>query len=575
MASKRLTSEKAVLEQLEQLETSDSDFESPDLSDSVSFDSSSSDSESDADSDTSLLEVSDVRTWCPLDCSAPHPAPPRFPFTGDPGLKVDVDRDDPLAYLALFLTSEVIEKIVGETNRFAEQQLATTQMRQSRNRRWEPVTPDEMWLFLGLIILQGLVGKPVQKWYWTTNRLLATPFFGTIMPEYRFSLIMKFLHFANNDEYDEHTHPAPKLRKIWDVYQLIQRSFRDSYVPERDVSVDESLMAYKGRLSWIQYIASKRARFGLKSYRLCESSSGYIWNSVMYTGKGTRFSDTYSQYGIATSSVLTLTEPLLNQGYCVTTDNFYTSPELYEVLVQNKTDCYGTVRPNRRNMPSSFACKKLKLGEIVAWQKGKIMALRWRDKKDVCLLSTVHNTATTMVHTRGGKDILKPQVVMDYNHTMGGVDKADQETTFYPAMRKQQKKYYKKIFRHLLEQCLWNAYVLFQRYSEQPGLHADFVWRIVEAIMLKHQRPPLDVRRPGRRAVGVVNPERLTGRHFVEYVPPTEKKATPTRMCVVCCSKRDDSGKKIRRETRYHCPDCDVGLCAVPCFKIYHTRDVY
>lgn len=110
---------------------------------------------------------------------------------------------------------------------------------------------------------------------------------------------------------------------------------------------------------------------------LCESSTGYIWNSVIYTGKGTKFNPRYSNYGMATSSVLTLLEPLLNQGYCVTMDNFYTSPELFEVLIQNKTDAYGTVRPNRRDMPSMFGKKKLKPREMVAWQKGKMMAIRW------------------------------------------------------------------------------------------------------------------------------------------------------------------------------------------------------
>ncbi|CAH2276346.1 Hypothetical predicted protein [Pelobates cultripes] len=48
------------------------------------------------------------------------------------------------------------------------------------------------------------------------------------------------------------------------------------------------------------------------------------------------------------------------------------------------------------------------------------------------------------------------------------------------------------------------------------------------------------VNRVGRCAVGVVNPERLAGRHFVDYIPSTEKKSAPARMCVVCCSKRDD-----------------------------------
>ncbi|CAI9590647.1 unnamed protein product [Staurois parvus] len=166
---------------------------------------------------------------------------------------------------------------------------------------------------------------------------------------------------------------------------------------------------------------------------------------------------------MATSSVLTLLEPLLNQGYCVTTDNFYTSPELYEVLIKNKTDAYGTVKSNRRGMPSTFAQKQLKTGEMVAWQKGKMMAMRWRDKKDVCLMSTVHNLSTGMVHTRGAKDVLKPQLVIDYNNTMGGVDRADQAMTFYPAMRKQQK----KIIRRYSGIFLNNAFGTRTSFTEQ------------------------------------------------------------------------------------------------------------
>lgn len=35
------------------------------------------------------------------------------------------------------------------------------------------------------------------------------------------------------------------------------------YIPKCDISIDESLMAFKGRLSWKQFISTKRARFGL------------------------------------------------------------------------------------------------------------------------------------------------------------------------------------------------------------------------------------------------------------------------------------------------------------------------
>ncbi|XP_072283545.1 WD repeat-containing protein 25 isoform X1 [Pyxicephalus adspersus] len=573
MASKRRFSSTKVV--FEQLENSDSDVESfVESSDSDSPGNLSSDGESEY-SNESDLKVSYVQSWSSIDLDAAHEVPQRFPFTGEPGMKINAESDDPLSYLQLFLTDEVIEKIVAETNRYAEQQLTGPHRRFSRARKWEPVTKEDIWLFLGLVILQGVVGKPLQKWYWSTNKLLATPFFGTVMPENRFSLIVKFLHFTNNEEFDEATHPAPQLKKIWEVFQMIVKNFQQTYVPERDITIDESLMAYKGRLSWVQYVASKRAQFGVRFYMLCESSTGYIWNSILYTGKGTKFKTKYSNYGIETSSVLSLIEPLLNQGYCVTTDKFYTSPELYEFLLEHKTDAYGTVMADQRNMPSLFAKKKLKTGDMVAWQKGKMMALRWHDKKDGCLMSTVHNASTVMVLTKGEKKIMKPQVVIDYNNAMKGVVRADQAMTFYQAMRKQQKKYYKKIFRHLVEQCLWNAYILYKQKSDRSVIYCDFIWKVSECIFMNHQTPSMTGKRLGRSAATVVNPQRLTGRHFTEYIPPTVKKATPTRMCVVCCSKTDDRGRKIRKETRFFCPDCDVGLCAVPCFKIYHTWDNY
>ncbi|XP_068094453.1 piggyBac transposable element-derived protein 4-like [Hyperolius riggenbachi] len=406
----------------------DSDIDLQSLADSTDSDapgnlSSDSGSETDGDSINTHPEVIAARVWCPIDTTQAPPPPPRFPFTWDPGLKMECEHT-PLAYLQLFFNEAVIEKIVVETNHYATQELAAPRGPFSRSRAWEPITKEDLWLFLGLNIPQGVVGKPLQKWYWSTNKIIATPFFSTVMSEYHFGLIMKYLHFSDNTTFDESTHPAPKLKKIWEVYQLVVENLRNTYVPDRDISVDESLMAYMGRLSWIQYIA-ERARFGVKSYLLCEAATGYIWNAILYTGKGTQFNPAFKDNGLATSSVLSLMEPLLNKGYCVTTDNIYSSTQLFEFLIKDKMDAYGTVRPNRQEMPTTFAKQKLKTRDIVAWHKGKIMALRWRDKKDVCALSTVHDPSSITTRTRGGKVIDKPQVILDYNHTMGGVDRAD------------------------------------------------------------------------------------------------------------------------------------------------------
>ncbi|GFT74830.1 piggyBac transposable element-derived protein 4 [Trichonephila clavipes] len=109
---------------------------------------------------------------------------------------------------------------------------------------------------------------------------------------------------------------------------------------------------------------------GNPGIKLCESESGYIWNSLIYTGKGTAFNENYNDYGLSTKSVLTLIHELKGKGYCLSTDNFYTSPELAELLIDSKTDICGTLRPNRKGLPVSFKSSTLKKGEIIAFQKG-------------------------------------------------------------------------------------------------------------------------------------------------------------------------------------------------------------
>jgi hypothetical protein len=49
---------------------------------------------------------------------------------------------------------------------------------------------------------------------------------------------------------------------------------------------------WKGRLPWKVYIPSKHARFGIRSFELCEAKSGYVWNFIIYIGKDGVFDET-------------------------------------------------------------------------------------------------------------------------------------------------------------------------------------------------------------------------------------------------------------------------------------------
>ena len=55
------------------------------------------------------------------------------------------------------------------------------------------------------------------------------------------------------------------------------------YSPGKCLSMDKSLVLFKGRLSFKQYISSKRARFGIKLYQLC-TSNGILLDFLVYHG---------------------------------------------------------------------------------------------------------------------------------------------------------------------------------------------------------------------------------------------------------------------------------------------------
>ncbi|XP_067123686.1 piggyBac transposable element-derived protein 4-like, partial [Centruroides vittatus] len=407
--------------------SSESDFNYSQLSDSMSdsYGSESEVSENDDSGDNTS------RTWCDVSIDNPPPAPPRFPFQGTPGCHFTVNNFfDPLAYFLLFFDLDIMTSIVTETNRFSMQQARAS------TDTWELVSMEEMFIFLTICIMEGILHKPDEKMNWSRNELFITPSFGKLMTKKRFLSIKKYLHFSNTDTFDPETHPNPKLNKIWPIIEKLHFKFSSLYTPEENITVDESLLLYKGRLSWKQYIPSKRARFGIKFYNLCESSSGYLWNFIIYTGKGTILNEKYKDMPLTTQIVLTLIDPLLGKGYCLTTDNYYTSPQLADHLVSCQTDFCGTLRVTRRDVPNEIQSKKLKKGETVAMKRGKVLIQKWQDKRTVTMLSTFHSPKMINTKTRSGIEIIKPECVLDYNQRMGGVDLLDQHLHDYPVTRK-------------------------------------------------------------------------------------------------------------------------------------------
>jgi len=80
--------------------------------------------------------------------------------------------------------------------------------------------------------------------------------------------------------------------------------------------------------------------------------------------------------------------------------------------------------------------KKLKKGEMVAQHSGPVSILKWKDKKEVTMISTYHGEETKMKLTKYRQEKQKPVSVLDYNENMGKVDLKDQLLQPYLLERK-------------------------------------------------------------------------------------------------------------------------------------------
>jgi len=84
-------------------------------------------------------------------------------------------------------------------------------------------------------------------------------------------------------------------------------------------------------------------------------------------------------------------------------------------------------------MPQDLRPKttKMKRGEIRVRTRADLTAILWWDNRDVCMLTNIHSAPAEGNFCNEGGIAIKPQIVMDYNHHMGYVDKGDSFSSYY------------------------------------------------------------------------------------------------------------------------------------------------
>ena len=127
---------------------------------------------------------------------------------------------------------------------------------------------------------------------------------------------------------------------------------------------------------------------------------------------------------------------LLDKGQHVYMDNYYTSTDLFEELHFQNTFACGTINPIHKNLPQVVVSKNMKKnpkGDCILRQKGAVLCFRWKEKKPVTMLMTIHEAVMVEMGKveREGKKIEKPKAVYYYCGRMGGTDLNDQLLNYY------------------------------------------------------------------------------------------------------------------------------------------------
>ena len=437
-------------------------------------------------------------------------------------------------------------------------------------KAWCPLSETELDDFLALRLLMGIDTKPHIREYWSTDQLRRTPIFPNTMSRDRFDQLSQALHLEDNDGVRQ---DGDRIWKIRTIVDLLNDRCNTVYMPTQVITVDESLWKFRGRLGFIQYNPCKRARYGVKVYKLSTSEgkgAGYTSAFKIYTGQD----KTSKQTNVSKKVVVDLMEMagLFDKGYTLNTDNWYSSPELFHYLQARKTNAVGTANMRRKWMPkeSDMNLGKAKGSMARRSTATGMLCVQWVDKKVVTVLSTCHTSQMTTVRNRRDQEMVKPRAVVDYNSGKKGVDLSDQLAKSYPMSRKSSK-WYKKIFFFLLDLVVVNAHAVHKILGGSLS-QLDFRMELVRGLLATggarppHRSAQLRLAAPpsqARLTLPVTQEEldRQTGNHF-----PSRIEGGKYRRCHLCY--KDD---KTRKNTPTECLTCSVSLCTYGCFARYHS----
>ena len=517
--------------------------------------------------------------------------PPQFPFCPKrtPGPQLDFQKSySPLDIFKLFFTPRVIQTLCSNTNKYAARKRA-----HGAKTPWKDVNPDEMRRFLSIVQYLGLTRVTAARDMWRKDRLFRFPFPGEVMRGYRFQAIGANFHMSDpaTDVVNERLLGKPGhdgLFRLKPLHDDILTACRAHYHPRKNLSVDERMVPTKARIGMKQYMKDKPTKWGYKLFVMADSKSGYTCDFSLYQGKGKHPSGN----GLSFDAVVDLLKvPYLGTGYNVFVDNYYTSAKLFRHLHQLRFGACGTIRENRLGFPKTQANamdKKTERGGMRWIREGSLLYVKWKDTRDVAMLSTIHKAYSgesvqrrvRHPHTGWSKRAFPvPDPIKWYNKYMGGVDLSDALIKYFTVTRRT-RRWYMKMFLHFVDIAVVNSFIIHKEMAEAKN-QRPLTQKMFRVLLCDQLSSTSGCGRQKSAVGGATASEAAAVGRATASMPP-EMRPLECLPVIVCELSDDPSLKatKGRRRcklcqalTMWLCRACKVPLCIIPgrcCYTVWH-----
>lgn len=362
--------------------------------------------------------------------------------------------------------------------------------------------------------------------------------------ENRFRFLLRSLRF---DDVNTRTmrNATDKLAPIRELLGAFISNSKNAFSLGEFTTIDEMLVAFRGRCSFIQYMAQKPAKYGLKIYALCDARLFYTYDLEVYCGKQPPGPNVLSNKPF--DVVSRLARGIEGTHRNITMDNYFTSYPLTEYLLTKGITSLGTMRKNKKEIPQEFVTvtKTSTPGSYMfGCQDDKtLVSMITKKKKAVLVMSTMHDEDTV------DPDSKKPSQITDYNMTKGGVDTVDLMCSRISTSRRT-KRWPMVIFFRLLDLAGINSLRIFQfnKKDFKNNTRRPYLYELALELMNDNLK---------ERAKIPKLPKDLTvflEKYKEEPAPGRVPQEVRRGICYICGSKRNN-------RTKLECYNCRKNVC--------------